>query len=317
MAPHQQPLAFPQPATSEWFVAYQTACLASKETTTRDAYLRILRQFGEFVALLPGMGHTFQPAQLSPTVVEHYLAALKEYGYSVSHRSRVKSVLKQFCQWLIEEQGLLQRNPTRGIEVKAQEILTPRVLSPDQRFVLNHLIDQHADLRGQAIFALGYWAGCRVSDVAHLLLAHAHVGPKLGWLRVGYKGEKYREIDLLNETRRPLYLYLQHGGRDESSPYVFTSQRNPHLTEYGIHQWFRTLKQQATKDQWTLIRDVTFHDLRHDFAHRARDAGWTLEEVAYYLGHMTRKGTPAIQTTIRYTQVSRSQVREKLRLLRG
>jgi hypothetical protein len=27
--------------------------------------------------------------------------------------------------------------------------------------------------------------------------------------------------------------------------------------------------------------DLTFHDLRHDFAHRALEAGWTLEEVAY------------------------------------
>jgi integrase len=84
-----------------------------------------------------------------------------------------------------------------------------------------------------------------------------------------------------------------------------------------VHQWFRTLKQQATKSEWDLIGDVTFHDLRHDFAHRAREAGWTLEEIAYYLGYITRAGTPAIQTTVRYTQVSRSQVRVKLHLLRG
>lgn len=316
MTTSHQPLLFPQPATSEWIVAYQTTCLASKDPATRDAYLRILRQFASWAALLPGMGHTFQLTQLTTTVVERYLAHLKEESYSASHRTRVKSVLKQFCQWLIEEQGVLARNPTRGVEVKAQENLTPRVLSPEQRFVLCQLAERHADLRGQAIFALGYWAGCRVSDVSHLLLAHTHVGPKLGWLRVGHKGEKWREIDLLNEARRPLHLYLQHGGRDESSLYVFTSQRSAHLTEYGIHQWWRTLKQQATRDEWDLIGDVTFHDLRHDFAHRAREAGWTLEEIAYYLGHITQKGAPAIQTTIRYTQVSRAQVREKLRLLR-
>jgi integrase len=62
---------------------------------------------------------------------------------------------------------------------------------------------------------------------------------------------------------------------------------------------------------------VTFHDLRHDFAHRAREAGWSLEEVAYYLGHLTRSGTPAIQTTVRYTQVSREQVKSKLKVLKG
>ena len=52
-------------------------------------------------------------------------------------------------------------------------------------------------------------------------------------------------------------------------------------------------------------------------AHRAREAEWTLEELAYYLGHLTKKGTLAIQTTIRSTQVSRAQVRDKLKLLRG
>jgi integrase len=64
-----------------------------------------------------------------------------------------------------------------------------------------------------------------------------------------------------------------------------------------------------------LIKDITFHDLRHDFAHRCREAGWTLEEIAYYLGHITKQGAPAIQTTARYTQVSREQIKEKLKLL--
>jgi len=173
------------------------------------------------------------------------------------------------------------------------------------------------DLRGEALFALGYWAGCRVSDVAHLLKEHTHVGPKIGWLHIGYKGGKFRDIDLLNQARRPLFEYLQRGGRDPDSPYIFTSQRNRQLTEAGIHHWFRALKQRANKDQWENVADLSFHDLRHDFAHRARAAGWTLEEVAYYLGHVTKKGTSAIQTTARYTQVSRAQVKEKLKEIKG
>jgi len=249
--------------------------------------------------------------------VERYLSALKEQGYSVSHRTRVKTVINGFCQWLIEEKQALTRNPTRGVEIKAQQVLAPRILSPDQRFVLHTLLEKEADLRGKAIFALGYWAGCRVSDAAHLLVEHTHVGPKIGWLHVGHKGEKFRDIDLLNEARRPLYHYLQHGRRERTSPYVFTSQRGPRLTEDGIHQWFGGLKRQANHEEWELIAALSFHDLRHDFAHRAREAGWTLEEVAYYLGHVTMKGTPAIQTTVRYTQVSRAHVKEKLKLMRG
>jgi site-specific recombinase XerD len=254
---------------------------------------------------------------MTRTSVERYLLYLEEIGYSVSHRTRCKSVLSGFCQWLIDEYSLLKRNPARGVEVPAEQILAPRLLDKDQRSILLTLIEQEDDLRGEALFALGYWAGCRVSDVAHLLLEHAHIGPKVGWMHVGYKGGKFRDIDLLNQARRPLFEYLQHGGRDKASPYVFTSQRSERLTEAGIHHWFRRLKQRATSDQWEKIADLTFHDLRHDFAHRTREAGWTLEEVAYYLGHVTKKGTPAIQTTARYIQVSREQVKEKLKRVTG
>lgn len=317
MSASSKVIPFPQSGAEVWIEGYRQARLAQKDAATIDAYLRILRQFTQWIAERPGHGRHFEPTQLTTTAVEMYLSSLKEQGYSMSHRTRVKSVINQFCQWLIEEKEVLRRNPTRGVEIKEQQALAPRILSPDQRFVLRTLVEKEDDLRGKAIFALGYWAGCRVSDIAHLRMEHAHIGPKIGWLHVGHKGEKFRDIDLLNEARRPLHDYLRHGGRDPESLYVFTSQRHAQLTEAGIHHWFRAFKRQANKEQWELIADLSFHDLRHDFAHRAREAGWTLEEIAYYLGHVIVKGTPAIQTTIRYTQVSRAQVKEKLRLLKG
>ncbi|SRR6266571_9226930 len=300
---------------STWIATYSEECLSQKNPGTVDVYQRALRDF--FLWLAEFAGSSLSPFhQLTRTTVEMYLNTLEETGYSVSHRVRVKSVLSNFCQWLIDEQGLLKRNPARSLELPAQQVLAPRVLSDEQRVILRILVEQAEDLRGETLFALGYWAGCRVSDVAHLLVERTHVGPKLGWLHVGHKGGKFRDIDLLNQARRPLFEYLQHGGRDPESPYTFTSQRNQQLTEAGIHHWFRALKQHAYKDQWEKIADLSFHDLRHDFAHRARQAGWTLEEIAYYLGHVTRKGTPAIQTTARYVQVSREQVKEKLKRMK-
>ena len=131
----------------------------------------------------------------------------------------------------------------------------------------------------------------------------------------------------MNKARSPLYDYL-HQGERKVSAYVFTSQRaKRHVsaeeinggrwTEDGIHQWWQQLKARARLSEARFINDIDFHDLRHDFAHWARAAGWSLEEVAYYLGHITKGGMPAIQTTIRYTQVSREYVKEKLQLLRG
>lgn len=88
-------------------------------------------------------------------------------------------------------------------------------------------------------------------------------------------------------------------------------------SEDGIHVWWQGIKEQARKAEAELIGEVTFHDFRHDFAHRAREAGWSLEEVASYLGHSTKSGTPAIQTTMRYTQVRKEQVKRRLKDLKG
>src|SRR2546429_8728211 len=123
---------FPHVGTAAWILGYQQDCLMQKDEATVDAYLRILRQFTAWVTKLPGQGGHFVPSQLTTTAVERYLSVLKEQGYSVSHRTRVKTVINGFCQWLIEEKQALIRNPTRGVEIKAQQVLAPRILSPDR-----------------------------------------------------------------------------------------------------------------------------------------------------------------------------------------
>lgn len=308
-----------QKGGSEVLVAEYLQTISSRSAATVEAYGRILRQLTSWMSKKPGGSDTFRSELLTRTAVETYLSELGASGYSENHRAKVKSAISGFAQWLMEEKNLLRRNPARGVEIPPRQQLAPRMLSPDQRYVLKNLVERDGEARSAALFALGYWAGCRVSDVSWLKVEDTHLGPKVGWVRVGHKGGKVRDIDLLNQARRPLREYMNlepnQGERNPESPYVFTSQRNGRLSEAGIHYWFRALKKRATKDEWDLVGDVTFHDLRHDFAHRARDAGWHLEEVAYYLGHTTNKGTPAIQTTARYTQVSRELLKEKLKAL--
>ena len=290
--------------------------LSGKAGGTTTLYLRTVRHLIGWLAQCPGNGGHFQPQQLTKTAVEMYLTYLDQQGLSLRYRAQVKSTISNFAQFLIEEKELLHRNPTRGIDLPPVALLPPRHLSQDQRAILHSLVKREGDQRGSALFALGYWAGCRVSDVSWLQMTHAHLDPRGGWLHVGYKESKGRDIDLVNEAHQPLYEYL-HAAKDTERPYVFTTRRNKRLTEEGIHYWFRVLKAQATKNQWNSIQDLTFHDLRCDFACRAREAGWSLEEVAYYLGQVTEKGVPAIQTTVYSAQVGREQVAQKLYNIKG
>jgi site-specific recombinase XerD len=290
--------------------------LSGKAKGTTEAYLRTMRHLIGWVAQRPGNAGPFEPPQLTQRTVEMYLTHLEQKGFSLNHRARVKSTISNFAHFLIEEKGLLQRNPTRGIELSPAPLLAPRTLSDEQRSLLHSLVEQQADPRGAALFSLGYWAGCRVSEVSWLQMAHTHVGPKGGWLHVGHDGRKWRDIDLMHEARQPLYAYLQ-AHRDRDRPYVFLSQRSERLSEQGIYYWFRTLKAQASEDQWEVIEELSFHDLRHDFAQRAREAGWSPEEVAYYLGDVSKQGVPTIHTSVCSTWVSREQVKLKLEDIKG
>jgi site-specific recombinase XerD len=312
---------FPKDPASRWIDTYHRTYLVQRSDGTVAVYMGILRHFTQWIVERAGKRELFHPELLTTRAIERYLSDLDAHGYSFSHRKRAKSVITHFCQWLVDdpETPLLQ-NPARGITLarpsrQARES-SPRILSPTQRVLIRALVKK-GDVRGHALFALAYWAGCRVTDITHLQIEHTHVGAKSGWLHLGTSAGQVRDIDLMNEARRPLYTYLQQRGCDERSPYVFPSQRSSRLSEAGLHHWFRTLKQRATPEEWEQISTISFHDLRHDFAHRALEAGWTLEELAYYLGHVTLKGTPALQTTVRYTQVARAQVKEKLKAVKG
>ena len=107
--------------------------LSGKAEGTTEAYLRTVRHLIAWVAQLPGNARLFQPPQLTRTAVELYLTHLEQEGLSLNHRTRVKSTISNFAQFLIEEKRLLQRNPTRGIDLPSAPLPTPRQLSGEQR----------------------------------------------------------------------------------------------------------------------------------------------------------------------------------------
>jgi hypothetical protein len=49
-------------------------------------------------------------------------------------------------RWLIEDKGVLQRNPARGVVLPPQPLPAPRQLTPDQRYVLRTLVERDGTL---------------------------------------------------------------------------------------------------------------------------------------------------------------------------
>lgn len=318
-----------QPDDPPLITAFASA-LTTRDPATVRAYLTTVRQFVAWLATTPN-GTRFHADLLTETAITTYLQHLEQAGRAPRTRSRALTALTRLTRWAVAE-GHLRRNPALAIERPTVVALAPTELSPDQRYVLKSLVERADSLRLAAMFALGYWAGLRISEVAGLRIDHCVITGRAGVITiVEAKGGKTRTLDLHAAARRALWRYLtlpaiHTEAREPDSAFVFTSHRAAwlrqhnqpdHVTTRGLsHQW-AALKQQATHVEWERIHAVTFHDLRHDFAHRARAAGWSLEDLAVYLGHQTKAGTPAIMTTARYTLPSREQLKQRLRDLRG
>lgn len=280
---------------------YRDRVLAGKAAGTVDGYLRHLRRFLDWLEdRADGEIDTFDPDTLTREAVHDFLQAMAAGGYSTSQRVLARAAISGFSTWLIDAR-LLDSNPTRGLPVERELLRPARVLTPEQRRILFRLVERDGTARSTALFAFGYWAGCRVSDVSWLSMPNVHLTPGKAVVTVGYKNRKLRAIELCREAREALAAYLERERGDTASAFVFLSQRADRLTESGIHHWFRRLKTLAAEDEYPLICDLTYHDLRHDFAHRAREAGWSLEEVAFYLGHTNAHGWLVVGATARYT----------------
>lgn len=305
--------------------------LSSRDPKTVRAYRSALRGFIRWLVNQPG-GDPFSPDSVTETAVSSYLNYLKAQGRAPRTRSQALTAIRQFCRWAIGA-GHMTGNPASQVTRPTVINSAPRELTSTQRYVLKNRVEAEQSQRLSAIFALGYWAGLRISEVAQLRLEQCQINQRSGQITImDSKGGKTRTIDLHNEARRALYAYLYQGdylrrdARDPDSVYVFTSQRSAwlrqqgrpdHLSVRGLEHIWTTARSRARQDEYQLIHDITFHDLRHDFAHRARAAGWDLEEIAVYLGHQTRDGLPAITTTVRYTLPGRQQLKKKLRALVG
>jgi site-specific recombinase XerD len=320
-----------RPETNQWIEEYYQEKLEGKSRNTIESYLRMLHRFATWVGEKPDGKQQFHPSLLTRASFKGYIDELRAGDYGASYLNVVRTAVRGFALWLIDR-GELKADPTRGVTIPTLPLIVRSELTKEQRSILKRIVErveQAGDLREAAIFALAYWAGCSVSDISYLLMKHTEVGPRVGKLKVGHREGKYRDIVLIDAARAPLYAYLQRGKRASESAYVFTSQRETlpvpdggldgwRLTEDGIHYWFQSLKAIASVEESLYIQDILFYDLRHDFAHRARQEGNLSDsELAAYLGLITKDGLPSIKTIARYTQPDMGKIVEKLGAMKG
>jgi integrase/recombinase XerD len=275
-----------------------------------EAYAGDLHDFQRFCR-----ARRVAPDELGTPQLTAYLAELGERGFRVSSQRRRLSAVRGMLREMLEA-GVLERDPTLGLDLKRHPRPLPRTLGRADVEALIDAIDI-ATLRGKrdrAMLELAYGCGLRVSELVGLKFNQVNLDA--GVVIVVGKGDKERIVPLGGAARNALETYLEarrraaaednsrgkRGSREAASARptaaIFVTRLGRAMTRQGF---FKALKGWAAGDP--RLAWISPHTLRHCFATHLLEGGADLRAVQEMLGHSD------ISTTQIYTHLSRGHLR--------
>lgn len=265
--------------------------LSSLAERSVRAYRTDLRLFAEWVA----RSRIERPGAVTQRHVRRYVAALSTREFARRTIARKAAALRRYFAWASLE-GLVETDPTHGLQVSAGHGRLPRVLSRNE---LEHLLDgplgdepEWRRHRDDALLEVLYGSGVRVSELCDLELADLDLDRRA--VTVWGKGAKQRRVPLSEPAVGALSAWL--AIRDEviaESSVVFGNERGRPMTPRDVRRVIDRRSAVPTHP----------HALRHSFATHLLDGGADLRAVQELLGHAD------VATTQRYTHVSRERLK--------
>ena len=267
---------------------------------TREAYLRDVKQFFEFI---DSEGVAVRDVTLD--VLHRFTWQLHEMGISARSIARIHSGLRSFYHYLLLE-GYMEQNPTALLESPKKGLHLPEVLSTEEIDAILSVIDlsQQEGQRDRAAIELLYSCGLRVSELCTLKMHNLFLDE--GFLRVVGKGNKERLVPISPQAVKELQLWFYTRNtimpKSGEEDYVFLSvRRRQHLSRITVFHNLRLYAERAG-----ITKTISPHTLRHSFATHLLEGGANLRVIQALLGH------EQISTTEVYTHIDRSMLRQQV-----
>ena len=267
---------------------------------TREAYLRDVRQFFEFIHS-EGLG----VCEVTLEDLHRFTWQLHDVGISARSIARIHSGLRSFYSYILLE-GMIETNPTALLESPKKGVRLPEVLSTEEIDSILSVIDLSL-LEGQrdkAVIELLYSCGLRVTELCNLKMHDLFL--EEGFMRVVGKGNKERLVPMSPKAVKELGLWfatrniiLPKAGEED---YVFLSvRRRQHLSRITVFHNLRLYAERAG-----IKKTISPHTLRHSFATHLLEGGANLRVIQAMLGH------EQISTTEIYTHIDRSMLKQQV-----
>ncbi len=220
-------------------------------------------------------------------------------GAGNASRARSLSGVKNLLSWL-DKRGIMHNPAINAVRSPKQPHKLPRPLHEGQAIdVLENAgllaSEDWIGMRDRALFTLLYGCGLRINEALLLNICDL---PRDGFLRVTGKGNKERQVPVIDIVNTALsrYLDIKPYGCDTSSP-IFIGARGKRLNQGVAQRSMRSLRVTLG-----LAQNATPHALRHSFATHLLQNGANLREIQELLGHSS------LSTTQRYTEINAKEL---------
>lgn len=235
--------------------------------------------------------------QLGVHVVRGFIAARHRRGINGKTLQRNLSSLRAFIRYLIDR-GVLQHDPTRGLQVPKSPRRLPQTLDADQsRQLLEIDATDPLALRDRAILELLYSSGLRLAELASL---DYPIDLKDALITVNGKGGKQRSVPVGRYACAALEAWFrvrpQLAAAGETA--LFVGRRGQRLSRRAIQQ---RLSYWGARQG--LPVHVHPHMLRHSFASHLLESSSDLRAVQELLGH-ANIGTTQIYTHLDFQHLA-------------
>jgi len=164
-----------------------------------------------------------------------------------------------------------------------ESIKAPQSLpKPVEEIYINEVLHK-ANLKEKLLISMLYGLGLRISELSALKLENI----KKAWVQIEGKGNKVRELPLLDELQRLIKQYVK---ENRPKKYLLEKGNAPMNSAQLRYILTKLFKESGLK--------VTPHQLRHSFATHLLNNGARIADVSQLLGHET------MATTQVYTKLS-------------
>jgi integrase/recombinase XerC len=266
------------------------------EQARRGASAHTLRNYGsdleQFAAYFELPGEGAPPIEeLDLPMLREWLSDLYDQELAVTSIRRKIAAVRAMFKFLLQE-GLITGNVAGRLRQPKAAQRLPDVMSAEKT---NNLLDAVAEQpekeRDIAILELLYGCGIRVSELVGIDIGDVTLHD--GWLRVRGKGNKERQVPVVERACSAVrrYLDVRKAAVDETA--LFLNSRGARLGDRQVRRLVKMYALAAAGDS-----TVHPHSFRHAYATHLLSDGADLRAIQELLGHAR------LSTTQKYTQVS-------------